>query len=1056
MKPEEKSKKLLATTRAKSKMLEYQVPFEHQNIDLTLDPSRLLTISIAILGDIAAKCNREEFNQRTIAEQQDELMFASHFFDSFVLSRLNEELDQYLQILGSTAYYLCGIPGSSSILAGRLNVAEIDLDRHGIGKMLLWLLQSNGESSYIPPDGPIHAVLTKIASRIIAFKSSGSDFETLIQDAMRLRTWIYANGTPRELLLSDLVTSVVKKKIQNSIWNAIPYYSDIPKELWRSTFERPNFFKELWPAQHLIGESNVFRGESAVIQMPTSAGKSRAIELIIRSSFLSGRATLAVIVAPFRSLCHEISSSMANAFERDSVSVNELSDALQADFDMADFVDGKQIIVVTPEKLQFILRQDNRLSSLIGLLIFDEGHQFDNGTRGITYELLLTSLKALISEATQKVLISAVISNAPSVSKWLNGNENIATGKNLNPTFRTIGFASWNDRLGQIHFVNPHNPDELEYFVPRVIETVNYGKKGKQRKDRVFPEHGDAHSVALFLGFNLVHNGSVAIFCGTKATASTICKTVENVFLMGFGRKPSDLSNSDEVEALHRLFAANLGENSSATISAKYGVFSHHNSIPHGIRVAVEYAMREGLIRFVVCTSTLAQGVNLPIKYLLLTGTRQGLEQIKIRDFHNLIGRAGRSGMHTEGSVIFSDHSIYDNRAVFSEKWKWEQVKVLLDPSKSEACVSSISQLIPLIIYNNRNDSHDELKHELKWDIIHFAQAYTQGKDAIESVAEHIAATHRRNGFTSAVILKQLHSFSNTLSAIESFLLSRTNSDEELQEPIISELAKSTLAYSLSDPEKQQKIVDLFVILSKNIQSKAADGSLRHSFGKTLLGLGDSIDIKEWTEANSSEIRSAESIHNLFELYWPLIFRFVKNDSFRRFSNKEVLKGICMNWLEGESFSHILGICANHDCRIGEGARPRAATIENIVDIFENGLAYDASLIIAASSVFLLEDEPTLNDSSPSLMNHFQKAVKYGLPDISSITLYELGFADRIIAQKLASSFAVKVKTKGEAIEMIRMQSDHVGDIISNSPQYFKRRFMQISKQDQSDQQQST
>ena len=62
--------------------------------------------------------------------------------------------------------------------------------------------------------------------------------------------------------------------------------------------------------------------------------------------------------------------------------------------------------------------------------------------------------------------------------------------------------------------------------------------------------------------------------------------------------------------------------------------------------------MKLGLAKFVICTSTLAQGVNFPLKYLIVTSTRQGGEQILVRDFHNLMGRAGRAGMHTEGSVI--------------------------------------------------------------------------------------------------------------------------------------------------------------------------------------------------------------------------------------------------------------------------------------------------------------------------------------------------------------------------------------------------------------------
>ena len=103
---------------------------------------------------------------------------------------------------------------------------------------------------------------------------------------------------------------------------------------------------------------------------------------------------------------------------------------------------------------------------------------------------------------------------------------------------------------------------------------------------------------------------------------------------------PSDFSDAQEVERLTHLYIENLGADAPASQSATHGIFSHHGNTPHGIRLAVEYAMRNGLVRFVVCTSTLAQGINLPIRYLIVTSVYQGGERIKARDFHNLVGRA--------------------------------------------------------------------------------------------------------------------------------------------------------------------------------------------------------------------------------------------------------------------------------------------------------------------------------------------------------------------------------------------------------------------------------
>ncbi|MCK7577805.1 MAG: hypothetical protein MZV65_19770 [Chromatiales bacterium] len=60
-----------------------------------------------------------------------------------------------------------------------------------------------------------------------------------------------------------------------------------------------------------------------------------------------------------------------------------------------------------------------------------------------------------------------------------------------------------------------------------------------------------------------------------------------------------------------------------------------------------------------------------------MTSVYQGMERIKVRDFHNLIGRAGRAGMHTEGSVLFADPMIYDKRKARNDEWRWDQVKEL-------------------------------------------------------------------------------------------------------------------------------------------------------------------------------------------------------------------------------------------------------------------------------------------------------------------------------------------------------------------------------------------
>lgn len=92
--------------------------------------------------------------------------------------------------------------------------------------------------------------------------------------------------------------------------NELPRYSELDQSLWSDYLKSPKAPRMLWPAQQLIGEKGVLRGQSAIVQLPTGVGKTKSIELIIRSSFASDRATTAIIVAPLRALCNEIANDM--------------------------------------------------------------------------------------------------------------------------------------------------------------------------------------------------------------------------------------------------------------------------------------------------------------------------------------------------------------------------------------------------------------------------------------------------------------------------------------------------------------------------------------------------------------------------------------------------------------------------------------------------------------------------------------------------------------------------------------------------------------------------
>jgi superfamily II DNA/RNA helicase len=1039
MKPRQKSQTLLSATRSKAKMIEYAVPPE-EHIELYQDPAKLFRLSLGILGDLVASSNRANEIPHDTGDFRETLNFSARFFDAFLQSKLNTSLDPYVILLSSAAYYLSDLPGAARVLAHQLPEECPNLEGDGLEDLVLWLLRGDvsfyWESSY----GYFQNYVVEITKSVHEFFQGDSDHTRMFELATALRKLAYDAGTPRQLLLADVSMAIIRKKYQNSVWYAVPNYSQITVDEWRPAFAKDSFIKELWPAQHLLGQHNVLSGASAVVQMPTSAGKTKATELIIRSAFLSGRTKLAVIIAPFRALCHEIKNSLLAAFKGERVNVDALSDILQTDFDLSDILGGKQILVVTPEKLVYVLRHAPELATHIGLVVFDEGHQFDSGKRGITYELLVTSLQSMLPEDAQKILISAVISNAAALGEWLNGADSeIVVGTNLLPTLRSVGFASWLDRRGQIQFVDNHDPEKQEFFVPRVLEQSRLGAKPKETNPRFFPEKEDGKSIALYMGLKLVQNGGIAIFCGRKDTAGTLCQQAVDIFSRGGlpMKSPASISDAAELTKLHYLFKKNLGTKAAATNAALLGIFPHHGNTPHGIRLAVEHAMREALIHFVVCTSTLAQGVNLPIRYLIVTSVYQGEDPIKVRDFHNLIGRAGRAGMHTEGSVLFADPIVYDTRKVWAEKWRWEQMKTLLDPSNSEPCISNLLSIFEPI-------KNDRGNMALNMGAMDFARAYIRSPSTIAALAKSIA--QQNAGFSERRVQEQITEKILSISAIESFLMSNWEPEETVENVVA--LAESTLAYFLADANKKQLIKELFELLANNIEQNVVAPERKKVFGRTLYGVPDLQEIEEWIDNNLDDILECDSPESALDLIWDLLQKHVQNKNFRNCDTPDALKTLADHWIQGISYDKLLSTLENANAKRIWGQKRRKYSVDDVVDMTEGGIAYDGSLFVGAvaelTGMVELEDDDESIDDFVYQLELLQKRIKYGLPNEACCNVYELGFADRVIAQDLANKLNLTDENRKRVKRAINRDRDLVSQVLEKYPSFFSERLADI------------
>jgi len=981
-------------------MHEFRVAPEHF-IELYRDPAMLFDLAVGILGDVAAVIADQFRGTEALegidwnispasweAEElsvSDGLRFASTFFDAYLNAKLDGTISIEFSLLCAAAYYLNGSVGNAAVIVKNIEAPPLEL-ADGLSRLLYQTLRND----FSPVDAGGEGVNTVLGS-MTGFVTFASGVKAVSAACDALRDAAYQNGSPRELLYADLTTAVCATKLRNASRTILPGASGMNVATWQSTLAKVHFPFELWPAQQRIAAAGLLQGRSAVIQMPTSAGKTRATELIIRSAFLSQRASLAVIVAPYRSLCHDIRGDLVTAFSGEPVRLEEASDSFQFDIQIEEILAINTVLIVTPEKLLYMLRRAPDLVERIGLIIYDEGHQFDGLTRGPTYELLLTSLKLTLPQTTQVILISAVIGNASAVAEWLVGDPDaVIDGVGLLPTSKSIAFASWQDARGRLEYVSPTDPEEREFWVPRIIHEIELNLRGRERKLKHFPAKSDGSEVGLFLGLHVVNNGSVAIFCGRKDSVSKICRRAIDIFERGAKLpRPLGVSDADEVGKLKSLSEWHLGANATATRSASLGIFAHHADTPQGLRLSIEHAMKEGLAKFVVCTSTLAQGVNFPLKYLIVTSTRQGAERIMVRDFQNLMGRAGRAGMHTEGSVIFSTPSIFDQRTDFKKRWRWDEAKELLDSTKSEPTKSSILSLFADYEQRQQGAPPVVLPIQPHWLDLAFAD-----HARIEAVVNEAVAL--QPNISAKEFRKFVEGRARAIQAIAAFLVANmTFLDEEGQDRV-ADLAAHTLAHHLASDETRTALVAVFQMIAAAI-AENTDGDQRAAIRKSPLPPATVAELQAWLTENAADLRVAIDADQLLKAVDTKIISWNSSASIRSLSNTDFLPEALADWVNGRPFHLIHQRMAGLDIRVS-GDR---ATVEDVVALCEGAFAYDLAMITASLSDLAEAIDETLHVGFSKL----QKQIKYGLNDPAAIAFIEAGFADRVVANSLSATW---------------------------------------------------
>ena len=1017
---ENNSKRYLKKIRAKAKMYEYKVPANLHDV-VENKVSELVILCIAIVGDISEEIlNMNKSPIILLEDKKEELYFASKFFDSYFQSKITINMNPYYILMGAVTYYFCDMIGSSKVMISIMpmpDISNFEFHASGLENIIMWLLDNNYELDINKIDEKFKSYIKELVNYYNSFFECKNIEEF---EYNKLRRYTYTHGNDREILFMDIILAILKKKTYNSCINLMPLYSNITKEKWIKTFKKNEKMKEMWVSQILLGEKEIFKGKSGVIQMPTNSGKTTSVALAIQSAFLSNRTNIAVVVAPFRALCKEIIFDLENFFEFDkSISVTGFSDIpeySEIEATMSITI-GKKILVMTPEKLAYIIKHNKEIIENINMIVFDEAHLFDDEVRGTDYELLMATINKYIKPDTQKLLVSAVISNATQLNEWINNNNGIViNNNNIKTSEKAVAYNKiTNNAYSNLYFVDINKNLEEEFFVPRVVEKREINRIKNEKKSRFFPDSKEKQDLGIYYAIKLIMNGSIAIFCSKKNTVNTIINRfidlkARGVVIDDFCR----VSDKNECLKIAHLVEENIGEG-NLSIAASNGILGHHSGVPNGIRTSGAYALKKGLIKCVVCTSTLAQGVNLPIKYLIISNLYQSKQLIKIRDFHNLIGRTARAGKETEGTIILTEN-------IKENSYQSERYKKIFNANNSEQCSSTLLRLVK----KNEEDKEDFFKKYINL-------RYTN-KTEYEKIKKYIIKNIKEEKYLKE-ILGKISEIEHILISLENYILEFIDFEDEN-----FEIIQSTYGYYLANKEEKQELEQIYNLIKSNIDTiELIDKPI---YRKSMLGILKTRDLLEFIEKNFDEI-----INSDFDKLLNIILIKLKETNDCKIISKCIenqnIYDLLQMWINGESYLKIWNHSKSVNLQIKTGKKTRDVSLEDIITLCDSDFGYvSLSIIQAMIEVFSIND--SYNNIRENLDNIINR-IRYGLPNKKSVYIYELGFDDRIISQKIAEIVNDSdCKTKSEIRNLIIQNNDEIEKLLEDYPSYFLERFSKL------------
>ena len=327
--------------------------------------------------------------------------------------------------------------------------------------------------------------------------------------------------------------------------------------------------KDINPVQKLALENGLLEGANLVVSSPTASGKTIIAEFAIINNWINKKGK-SIYIVPLRALAYEKYDEFKEKYSELGLKIGVSTGDLDS---TSDYLENKDLIVLTSEKLDSLLRHQASWLSQTSLVIADEAHLLTEPSRGPTLEIVLTLLKENLTP--QIIALSATISNADEIAEWLNANLIISD-------YRPVPLEKGIFSEGKLILENKTEDTELDLisFIKKVV------KRGKQ----------------------------VLIFLSTRKNTESFAEKLSKEF---------PLVETEIARRVLNALETPTKQCKKEYECLKHSIAFHHAGLLQNQKTLIEKGFREGKIKVICATTTLAMGLNLPSFLVIVKDTKR-------------------------------------------------------------------------------------------------------------------------------------------------------------------------------------------------------------------------------------------------------------------------------------------------------------------------------------------------------------------------------------------------------------------------------------------------